>query len=1108
MSMQQYQFIYDNNEETLLLSDLQNKNKYKKILDNLLNISSRDSSIFFKENKINTDLFQILDENDIKEIATNSKFKIKLKKIDSNVLIEELQQMNDYNELYKFVSKIKISNKTKLKNEIKKKAFDLASFKDAIKEGITNEEKSFISNWKRISKKINDVFAETNIWNLFIGTFFIKNYCERDGASSPKPIYAPLLLKEIDILIEKNNVYLISRNEEIILNEKAIFFIEQSRRIVFPKIKTDVKQQNLLAINYEINDFLKDIIKIVDFDILQPLEAYKAEDIKNSSLDKVKGITLVFCNPGGNILRNVVLDLIKQDKISSLLANENILDTFDHEINMIEKVINKREPIARICQTDLSQEKAIFSALEMNSIIKGPPGTGKSQTIANILANIMLEGKTALVISEKKVALEVLLKRMSSLAKFILPIFEYKQAIDGEDIKKNFYKKFSDILDSEKNYLILQYEDTSKKPYITSKIANYWSSMDEYDIDRNAISLYALIKNNIDFNKLSLLENTLVTYAKIDDSFKKFLNWNITVDELAEKFNIKKIYQKIIENKKIKQNVFQKILKRPIKEFRQEVIIHDYPRDWIEKANYLIGTNKNLRELQINVEFLEYLHKVGIDEFKRALCIRNIYEQQDILLKNETFFVNHEKSIYKKLYQQFRKRCEHLNSQKINSFRGSIERQHLLPKTFIKKYKDILKKLFDVIISTPDALANFIDFKTEKYDYVIFDEASQIFLEKAIPYISIGSKVIIAGDEQQMQPTNWFGIRADDEDDEEELIEENIDSLLTYAIQKNVPSNLLELNYRCSSAELTTFSSNCFYDSKLKSLDKNQLTKESIEIIDINGSWKDNSNQEEVVKCVEILKKNIKKYEKIILLTLNQAQEKLFDWYISEKHKELYEEIINGKVILKRLENIQGDEADLVIVSVAYTKDAHLASTYVARPGGRNALNVAITRAKDKMIVVKSIKSKDIKISNQQNKDLTIFKQWIEFLELNSDERRNYAPIVSNNGLDSEFEADVLNWLKTQNFPYKIKIQTQYCVGSYRIDLAILNAKNKAFILGIEIDGYKYHSTPYQRYNDFLRQSFIESKGYHLIRIPEIKWANDKQSIIDKINHHLSQHFS
>jgi superfamily I DNA and/or RNA helicase len=125
---------------------------------------------------------------------------------------------------------------------------------------------------------------------------------------------------------------------------------------------------------------------------------------------------------------------------------------------------------------------------------------------------------------------------------------------------------------------------------------------------------------------------------------------------------------------------------------------------------------------------------------------------------------------------------------------------------------------------------------------------------------------------------------------------------------------------------------------------------------------------------IEELKKNISNYKKIILLTFNKHQLDLVNEMIAKNETKIYDKIIEGSIILKNLENIQGDEADLVIISIGYTKDSTFASTYVGRPGGKNALNVAITRAKSKLIILKSLVSTDVKITNTDNADLQIFK--------------------------------------------------------------------------------------------------------------------------------------
>ena len=421
-------------------------------------------------------------------------------------------------------------------------------------------------------------------------------------------------------------------------------------------------------------------------------------------------------------------------------------------------------------------------------------------------------------------------------------------------------------------------------------------------------------------------------------------------------------------------------------------------------------------------------------------------------------------------------------------FLGRIERKFTQPVQFINLFKTQLKQMFNVVVSTPEALSTFINFETDRYDYVIFDESSQIFLEKALAYMALADKVIIAGDDQQMQPVNWFGSRF--EADEVEQEDENIDSLLTYAIAQGIPKQTLELNYRAAAASLTTFSAREFYDCQLKTLDYNQMIIRPIEIVEVAGQWHNQTNELEAQTMIDILKANVGQYPKIILLTLNSQQMNLVDELLSVNEPELYNQLLNGEIVLKNLENIQGDEADLVIISIAYTKETALSATYVCRAGGRNALNVAITRAKTKMIIIKSLKAHEIIIKNEANLDLQTFKRWVEFLELNQQDQKTYAitddPDTNNQSVESMFEYEVYQWLKDQRFNKPLQIEVQYPIGSYRIDIALLDSQTKRYLVGLEVDGYRYHSSAQQKYNDLVRQNFIEAKGYKIIRIPEL----------------------
>ena len=212
-----------------------------------------------------------------------------------------------------------------------------------------------------------------------------------------------------------------------------------------------------------------------------------------------------------------------------------------------------------------------------------------------------------------------------------------------------------------------------------------------------------------------------------------------------------------------------------------------------------------------------------------------------------------------------------------------------------------------------------------KYDYAIFDESSQLHLEKAIPFISMAKYSIIAGDSQQMRPTSYFKIR-----DKTELIdesEESANSLLDFAYNKGLKAReyMLTKNYRSKSAELMMFSSKEFYKSSLDVIDdKNKIGFKAIEVFNVKGVWETRVNVKEAKAVLNKLLEEKDNYEKIILLTLNATQKQYIESliYKEEKYMQIIDLLKDNKVFLRNLENIQGDEGDLVIVSIAYDKNA------------------------------------------------------------------------------------------------------------------------------------------------------------------------------------------
>ncbi len=1074
--------VVNNNTKTSSKKSKYIEPKYSKILNNLLSINSlSDSAIFSKLNFLNKDLNKILKSEDITKIYTKFDFKIKIKKTSMASVEKLIQNSTTPDELIQTMEDIDYKPTGVLLKQISKE-FEKA--KKIIIDKISEDNNIFLTKWKKYKKGINDAFNQTNIWPLFIGTYFIK------GKLLEKPIYAPFLLKEVDISIEGNEVFLIAKSKSLILNEKIAFFLEQGLNIETPMIDVGLEKISFEELTKELDYFFKNILTINKINIEGKFEDLATQNIKDLKLTKTDGMILVHAQPSGSSLRRATVDLIQSGEINNLLHIENELTNFNQK--SIENLVDNDLLIARVCPTDASQEKAILASLQEHAIIIGPPGTGKSQTIANLLTNILHQNKTALFISQKRVALEVVIERMGGLKYFMLQLIENQKQV-GKDEKSNFYARLQKFIDYAKDETTNNYLSPSLLPLINSNTKEYWKAKDlNAELTQQEIDLICEIKSRIQ-----------------------------NIDDAKIVIKVKKALKSIFEFKQINQyDNIEKIISFQEKDMKELAIkLNVEPKKVLGFINVYHKSFKHLHVL--NLDILDFLYEIKSDaeiiKFLKQVTSTNnlesVLKTYSLFAKpltstlefssNEEMVLNGLKMITKEKIEKIKGAKKIEDKKWLSNFLGSIERGYSVPNNFITLFKKELKQMFNIVVSTPDSLSSFIDFKKDKFDYVIFDEASQIFLEKALPFIALGKKVIVAGDDQQMQPSNWFSQRAavEDEDDAE-----NIDSLLTYAIANSMPKYNLELNYRSSSAALTTFSAKQFYNSDLKTVDNINIKSNPIEVINVMGEWIENTNSKEANRMIEELKKNISNYKKIILLTFNKHQLDLVNEIIATTEPKIYDRIIEGSIILKNLENIQGDEADLVIVSIGYTKDSHLSSTYVGRPGGKNALNVAITRAKSKIIILKSLESKDVKITNTDNADLIIFKNWIKFLELSESKQKEYSikEMINNESVESNFENDVHQWLMNQTFNTELELTIQYPIGSYRINLAIMDKKTGKFLLGIEVDGLKHHSAALQKYNDIVRQDFIEAKGYKLIRISEILWKTDKNKVLEMIKQEIA----
>ncbi len=449
----------------------------------------------------------------------------------------------------------------------------------------------------------------------------------------------------------------------------------------------------------------------------------------------------------------------------------------------------------------------------------------------------------------------------------------------------------------------------------------------------------------------------------------------------------------------------------------------------------------------------------------------------------------------------------------------------------VEYFEDYLLRLFPCWLLSPQAVSTIFPLTKQMFDYVIFDEASQIFIEAALPAIYRGHKIIVAGDNKQLRPTSGFVRRylGDDSFDYNTDLSTQaaleVESLLDLAATKYHQVSL-SYHYRSNCAELINFSNTAFYENQLKVAPNLFKTYKSppIERIKVKGSWLNRCNHQEAVTVVALIKKILnerKNNESIGIVTFNIEQkdhiEDLLDAevdnsisfrrkYFKELHRIADGE--NQSIFVKNLENVQGDERDIIIFSIGYARNAN--DKVIARfgslsmEGGENRLNVAITRAKKKVYVVTSIEPEELTtVEFSKNNGPKLLKKYLQYARAVSQEKTNEASQIL-----STFSIQLKSDKKIVAFENEIKVELEKlgyiadtCLGNadYRISVGVYDNKLGRYILGIECDYSAFASSKNALERDIYRIHFLENKGWKIYRVWSRDWWLSREKVLANI---------
>jgi hypothetical protein len=300
----------------------------------------------------------------------------------------------------------------------------------------------------------------------------------------------------------------------------------------------------------------------------------------------------------------------------------------------------------------------------------------------------------------------------------------------------------------------------------------------------------------------------------------------------------------------------------------------------------------------------------------------------------------------------------------------------------LSEFEDEVFKLLPCWLASPESVSAIFPMK-EIFDLVIFDEASQCFAERGIPALYRGKQTMIAGDSKQLRPGDFYQARWQEEDEDPDT---EIDSLLELA-NRYLLSVQLQGHYRSKSLELIDFSNKHFYDGKLQLIPELQTANQKESVIDyvkVEGVWESNTNQQEAAKVVELLFDLYQTHpdKEVGVITFNAPQQMLILDLLEEKWAAVNKPL-PPSLFVKNIENVQGDERDIIVFSVAYApgKNGKMSAQFgsLNAQGGENRLNVAVSRAREKVIIVTSIWPDQLAVEDTKNEGPKLLKAYLQF---------------------------------------------------------------------------------------------------------------------------------
>ena len=942
----------------------------------------------------------------------------------------------------------------------------------------SSDPKAFNFLYKILSRKTE--------FELLLGFLFIKGKLEKDK----KSVFAPLMFIKLDCTKSNDNTHVTFTisDDTVILNQALIANIIELK----DEAELEVRFQDLYAyiptwpLTLEsLNQFLENLRNSfpdipIDLKPFKKLKDLNTEEIDSKSLSLIPSVAIILApkqDAEGTIvdeLQNMTEKLLDKTGLDTLFAeNFHVQNDFkqSEEADISESFYDTENSDEEILQPyDLSDSQMkIVKGARTNplTVITGPPGTGKSYTISAIIADHLQRGKRVLFASRMEKAVDVIVDRLedtigefavakSGNRKAQLKLVEKLEKLTGPGTPAKRISK-EELTSLKSHYSELRESiDEFEDEFID--VVDYERNWAEIQESLNEIEKkIQKVDSKFQINKESHYAHLLTTPVQLASALKK---WN------------KKFFTTWWGNTVLKK--VKNVLKVPLNTSLDDVI----------KLLKSLKDARQLAQLENEIQKFENINNlwVKIQELRGELRDTALEYVRAILMGNLYLIINtHEKRM------------------DLTTFIKSLKNTNMRQKIALREKVNIetLLQAFPCWASTTSQLSQILPLTAGIFDLVIFDESSQCDLASAAPALYRGNRAVIVGDPKQLTHVVFLGKQAEiaafannkvppDAQASYRFTTTNLFDVADSRVHQS-HTYMLDEHFR-SDPQIIGFSNRKFYNGNLRIMTERPVTNtksSAIEVDYVHGRRTEETVNPKEIEAVfrhvdEIISQSNDRHPTTIgILCPFRDQVNAISKEVPQ-HLTL-DQVEKHKIVIGTAHSLQGDEKDVIILSLSLDPHYHrMTLKFLETP---NVFNVAITRAKKKLIVISSVEISDL--PNGLLKDFLLHAE------------HSLDKTLSKENYDSQFERDVAKELVTLGF----SVWPQYESAGFKLDLVVGDNKN---FIAVECDGPTHFDLEERAsFKDVWRQKILERAGWTFVRIPYREWYQNPDLGIQKIKNAL-----